>query len=62
MLFTRFDVAYALSICSKYQVDPGERHWIAVKNILKYFRRTEEMFLVYKEGEHIVKEFMDASF
>ena len=26
---------------------PGENHWIAVKNILKYLRRTKDMFLVY---------------
>ena len=26
MLCTRFDVSYALSMMSKYQVDPGERH------------------------------------
>ena len=33
-----------------------------MKNILKYLRRTEEMFLVYEEREHTVKGFMDASF
>ena len=62
MLCTRLDVVYALSICSRYQIDLDKRHWIAMKNILKYLRRTEEMFLVYGEGEHIVKGFMDASF
>ena len=36
MICTRLDVAYALSMCSRYQADPGEQHWIAVKNILKY--------------------------
>ena len=38
MLCTRSDVSYALSITSRYQSDPGESHWIAVKNILKYLR------------------------
>ena len=52
MLCTRLDVTYALSICCRHQVDPGEKHWIAVKNILKYLRMTKEMFLVYGEGEH----------
>ena len=62
MLCTRLNVTYALSICSRHQVDLGERHWIAVKNILKYLRRTKEIFLVYGEGEHTMKGFTDASF
>nr|WP_301002338.1 Ty1/Copia family ribonuclease HI [Bifidobacterium longum] len=48
---------------SRYQSDPGERHWIAVKNILKYLRRTKEMFLVYGgEEELVVRGYTDASF
>ncbi|KAK9124088.1 hypothetical protein Sjap_013690 [Stephania japonica] len=47
MLCTQPDVSYALSSTSRYQSDPGESHWIAVKNILKYLRRTKEVFLVY---------------
>ena len=35
MLCTRPDVAHALSVTSKYQADPGEDHWKAVKCILK---------------------------
>nr|GEZ64925.1 hypothetical protein [Tanacetum cinerariifolium] len=27
--------------------NPGESHWTAVKNILKYLRNTKDMFLVY---------------
>ena len=51
MICTRPDVSYALSMCSRYQADPGEGHWIAVKNILKYLRRTKDAFLIYGEGE-----------
>ena len=36
MLCTRPDVAHALSVTSKYQSNPGEEHWKAVKMILKY--------------------------
>ncbi|GJR17586.1 retrotransposon protein, putative, ty1-copia subclass [Tanacetum coccineum] len=28
-------------------INPGEEHWTAVKNILKYLRNTKDMFLVY---------------
>ena len=47
MLCTRPDVAYALSMSSRFQPDPGESHWTAVKNILKYLRRTKDVFLAY---------------
>ena len=40
MLCTRTDICYAVGIVSRYQSDPGEEHWIAVKHILKYLRRT----------------------
>ena len=42
---TRPDVSCALSMTSRFQSDPGECHWIAVKNILKYLRRTKDIFL-----------------
>ena len=47
MTCTRPDVVYALSMVSRYQGNPGESHWTTVKNILKYLRRTKDMFLVY---------------
>ena len=63
MLCTRPDVSYALSMTSRYQSDPGESHWTAVKNILKYLRRTKDAFLLYgKEDELVVNGYTDASF
>ena len=63
MLCTRPDVSYALSMTSRYQSNPGECHWTAVKNILKYLRRTKDAFLIYGgEEELVVKGYIDASF
>ncbi|GJW00764.1 hypothetical protein Tco_1556015 [Tanacetum coccineum] len=31
----------------RMQNNPGESHWTAGKNILKYLRKTKDMFLVY---------------
>ena len=64
MLCTRPDVSFALSTMSRYQSDPGESHWTAVKNILKYLRRTKDAFLLYgsKEDELVVNGYIDASF
>ena len=63
MLCTRPDVAYALGVTSRYQSDPGESHWTAVKSILKYLRRTKDLFLVYGgESELKIEGHTDSSF
>jgi len=63
MLCTRPDVSYALSATSRYQSDPGDAHWVAVKNILKYLRRTKDSFLIYGGQEELaVIGYTDASF
>ncbi|KAL0289502.1 UNVERIFIED_CONTAM: Retrovirus-related Pol polyprotein from transposon TNT 1-94 [Sesamum radiatum] len=59
---TRPDVAFALSVTSRYQACAGEAHWTAVKTILKYLRRTKDTFLVYGGGELILEGYSDASF
>ena len=63
MLCTRPDINLAISLVGRYQSDPGMEHWTAVKNILKYLKRTKEMFLVYGGDEElVVKGYVDASF
>ena len=62
MLCTRPDVAYALGIASRFQADPGEDHWKAVKNILKYLRRTKDIFLVYEESNLKLEGYFDSIF
>nr|GEV94957.1 putative UPF0481 protein At3g02645 [Tanacetum cinerariifolium] len=62
---TRPDVAFAQNITSRFQQSPGEAHWTAVKNILKYLRRTKDMFLVYggnSDAKLQVKCYCDAGF
>jgi len=63
MLSTRLDVALAISLTNRFQSNPGKEHWNAVKNILKYLRRTKDLFLVYGgcEEELAVKGYVDAS-
>jgi hypothetical protein len=63
MLCTCPDVCFALSVVGRYQVDPSESHWTTVKNILKYLRRTKDMFLIYGgEDELAVKSYTNTSF
>ncbi|KAM0897712.1 hypothetical protein ACQ4PT_022392 [Festuca glaucescens] len=62
MLCTRPDIAHAVSLTSRYQSDPGMEHWTAVKNILKYLKRTKDMFLCYGgDQELVVTSYTDAS-
>jgi hypothetical protein len=63
MICTHPDASCALSATSRYQPNYGDTHWTIVKNILKYMRRTKEVFLVFGgEEELIVKGYSDASF
>ncbi|KAL0331735.1 UNVERIFIED_CONTAM: Secreted RxLR effector protein [Sesamum angustifolium] len=47
---------------NSYQACAWEAHWTVVKTILKYLRRTKDVFLVYDSGELILEGFSDASF
>ena len=62
MLCTRPNVSYALNVTSRYQSDLGMGHWVVVKNILKYLRRTKDVFLIYGDRDLIVEGYSDASF
>ena len=63
MLCTRPDVGLAISIAGRCQSNPGVEHWTAVKNILKYLKRTKDMFLIYGgDKELVINGYVDASF
>ena len=50
MLCTMLDIAYTLGIASRFQTNLGEDHLKAVKNIMKYLRRTKDIFLIFGGG------------
>ena len=56
MLCTRSDIVLAVSVTSKCQSNLNEEHWIAVKNILKYLRRTKDLFLIFGRDSEIKME------
>ncbi|KAL0290089.1 UNVERIFIED_CONTAM: Retrovirus-related Pol polyprotein from transposon TNT 1-94 [Sesamum radiatum] len=59
---TKPDIAYALSVTSRYQACAGEAHWGTVKSILKYLKRTKDIFLIYGGVELILEGYSDPSF
>ena len=63
MLYTRPIVYLAMSLARGYNSDLGVDHWTTVKIILRYLKRTKEMFLGYGgDKEFVVKGYVDASF
>jgi hypothetical protein len=62
MLCTKPDVAHSLSVMRKYQSDSSEDHWNVVKNILKYLRRTKDIFLNFGGSELKGESYTNSSF
>ncbi|GJV01441.1 hypothetical protein Tco_1335010 [Tanacetum coccineum] len=65
MVCTRLDIAYAVSIVSRYLANPGKNHSEAVKWILMYLKGTADVGLVYgsDQGKHVdVDGFVDADY
>nr|GEX10440.1 retrotransposon protein, putative, Ty1-copia subclass [Tanacetum cinerariifolium] len=65
MVCTRPDIAYAVSVVSRYLANPDKNHWEAVKWILKYLRGTANVGLVYgtNRGNYVdVAGFVDSDY
>nr|KYP55779.1 Retrovirus-related Pol polyprotein from transposon TNT 1-94 [Cajanus cajan] len=45
--YTRPDIAFAVNLLARYSSSPTRRHWIGVKQILRYLRGTMDMGLLY---------------
>jgi hypothetical protein len=57
MVYTRPDLAHAVSVVSKYMANPGKQHWDAVKWIFRYLKGTIDYditFVRQKSGLSIV--------
>ena len=52
-----------MSITSRYQSNPGQKYWIAAKNILKYLRRTKDLSLIFGGAPELwVESYTDSNF
>ena len=49
MVCTRPDLAYAVSIVSRFMHNPGKAHWEAVKWILRYLKGSPDLGLVFDQ-------------
>ena len=62
ILCTRLDIAYAISVTSKFQSNPGLEHQVAIKAILKYLRRTKDLVFTYGGGDLQLMGFINSDF
>ena len=62
MLCTRPDISFSVGMVARYQSNPGQAHWTAVKHILKYLKRTRDVQLVYQEDSLCPVGFTDSDF
>ena len=60
MLETRPDIAYAISLVSRYSVNPTQAHWNTVVRIFRYLRDTMHYELVYKGSLQALTGYIDS--
>ena len=60
MLCTRPDICFAVGMVSRYQSNPGEAHWKAVKRILRYLKGTADYSLCYRGNDLALRGYTDA--
>ena len=60
MLGTRPDIAYAVSVVSRFASKPTDQHWGAVKHILRYLKHTLHYQLTYQGGLGALQGYTDS--
>ena len=48
MMCTRPDICYVVGLVSQFQSNPSQKHWMAVKRILRYLKGTSDYMLCYQ--------------
>ena len=55
MLCTNPDICYVVGLVSRYQSNPGEAHWKAVKRILRYLKCIMDYLLCYQGKDLLLR-------
>jgi len=61
-IVSRPDIMYAVSRISRFLNNPGKKHWIAAKRILRYLKGTINTGIIYKGSNCELKVYTDADF
>lgn len=64
MVCCRLDLAYAMSVISRFMTNPGKPHWVATKWVLRYLCGTIGRGLNYvnRGGFPTIESFVDLDF
>ena len=58
---TRPDIACAISKLSRYTSNPNKTHWMAMRRVLGYLKRTQNFALHYKNYPAVIEGYSDAN-
>ncbi|XP_074301254.1 secreted RxLR effector protein 161-like [Silene latifolia] len=61
MTSVRPDIAYPVGKLSRYTSNPSTHHWVAVKRVLQYLKKTMNYGLTYMEHPSVIEGYSDAS-
>jgi hypothetical protein len=53
MICTHPVICYVVRLVSQYQSNPGQKHWMTVKRILRYLKGTSNYMLCYQEKKYL---------
>lgn len=54
MVETRPDIAFAVSVLSRYASNPTDTHIAAAKRVLQYLKKTPELGITYGKGDNLI--------
>ena len=60
MLGTRADIAYPVSVASRYLANPGPQHLKLARRIVRYLKGTKNLKLTFKGYLQMLKGYTDA--
>jgi Reverse transcriptase (RNA-dependent DNA polymerase) len=59
------DISYAVGVLARFNSNPGQRHWLAVKHLMRYLKGTVDYKLVYgsgKQSQEVFTTYTDADY
>lgn len=59
---SRPDISFSVNYLSRFNNNPGKRHWLAAKRILRYLKGTIDDRLTFSKSDHLLRGYSDSDF
>jgi hypothetical protein len=59
---TRPDISYSVSRLARFMAKPRQEHWVFVKGVLQYLKKTAARALMYSGEEYKIEGYSDSGF